>query len=86
MFNFDQRVIISLFQDFLSQKGFVHRDLACRNILVGDNYIVKIGDFGLTRYIHDDKVYVTSKGSKLPLKWMAIEAIFDLTFSKATDV
>ena len=48
--------------------------------------VVKIGDFGLTRYIYDDKVYVTRKGGKLPLKWMAIEAIFELTFTTASDV
>ena len=73
-------------QDYLAQKGFVHRDLACRNILVGENKVVKIGDFGLARFIYDDKVYVTKKGGKLPLKWMAIESIFDLTFTTASDV
>ena len=47
---------------------------------------VKIGDFGLARYVYDDQVYVTKRGGKLPLKWMAPEAIFDLTFTTATDV
>ena len=79
-------VSFSLSQEFLSQKGFVHRDLACRNILVGENKTVKIGDFGLTRYIYDDRIYVTKRGGKLPLKWMAIEAIFDLMFTSASDV
>ena len=73
-------------KEFLSEKGFVHRDLATRNILVGDNRVLKIGDFGLTRYIYDDKIYVTRKGGKLPLKWMAVEAIFDLTFTTASDM
>ena len=73
-------------KEFLSEKGFVHRDLATRNILVGDNKVIKIGDFGLTRYIYDDKIYVTRKGGKLPLKWMAIEAIFDLTFTTSSDM
>ena len=72
-------------KEFLSDKGFVHRDLATRNILVGDNRVLKIGDFGLTRYIYDDKIYVTRRGGKLPLKWMAVEAIFDLTFTTASD-
>ena len=79
-------IFYSCFQEFLSQKGFVHRDLATRNILVGDKKSVKIGDFGLARYVYDDKVYVTQRGGKLPLKWMALEAIFDLTFTSASDV
>ena len=75
-----------LHRNFYLRKAFVHRDLATRNILVGDNRVIKIGDFGLTRYIYDDKIYVTRKGGKLPLKWMAIEAIFDLSFTTASDV
>lgn len=76
------------FQEYLSQKGFVHRDLAARNILVGDNKLVKISDFGLARYIYHDtqKIYVNRRGGKLPLRWMSPEAIFDLTFSTASDV
>ncbi|ELU12861.1 hypothetical protein CAPTEDRAFT_223117 [Capitella teleta] len=74
-------------QEFLTQKGFVHRDLATRNVLVSaDRTTAKIGDFGLTRYIYDDHVYVTRRGSKLPLKWMAPEAIFDLVFTAQSDV
>lgn len=73
-------------KEFLSQKGYVHRDLAARNVLVGENKTVKIGDFGLTRFVYDDKVYVNRRGGKLPIKWMSIEAIFDMTFSSASDV
>ncbi|RMC01185.1 hypothetical protein DUI87_22276 [Hirundo rustica rustica] len=41
--------------DYLSQKQFIHRDLAARNILVGENYVAKIADFGLSR---GQEVYV----------------------------
>lgn len=79
---------ISTGMEFLSQKGYIHRDLAARNILVGNNKTVKIGDFGLTRYIYNDvrRVYVNRHGGKLPLKWMSPEAVFSLTFSAASDV
>ncbi|XP_048733843.2 uncharacterized protein LOC125649973 isoform X2 [Ostrea edulis] len=77
---------ISTGMEFLSQKGFIHRDLAARNILVDKKNLVKIGDFGLTRYTYDNKVYVNRKGGRLPLKWMSIEAINELTFSSASDV
>ena len=75
-------------QEYLSQKGFVHRDLAARNILVGENKTVKIGDFGLTRYIYQDvqKIYVNPRGGKLPLKCMSPESIFSMIFSTASDV
>ncbi|KAJ8402082.1 hypothetical protein AAFF_G00373170 [Aldrovandia affinis] len=41
--------------DYLSQKQFIHRDLAARNILVGENFVAKIADFGLSR---GQEVYV----------------------------
>ncbi|XP_071963433.1 uncharacterized protein [Antedon mediterranea] len=77
---------VALGMEYLSQKGFVHRDLAARNILVADNKIAKIGDFGLTRYIYSDKLYLNRRGGKLPIKWMSIEAIFDHVFTNKSDV
>ncbi len=54
--------------------------------MVGENKTIKIGDFGLTRYIYTNKLYVAGKGARLPLKWMAIEAIEDNQFTTETDV
>ncbi|RUS85688.1 hypothetical protein EGW08_006564, partial [Elysia chlorotica] len=71
---------------FLSSKGFVHRDLAARNVLVARDKTCKIGDFGLARFIYNDAVYVNRKGGRLPVKWMSVEAIFDQSFSSASDV
>lgn len=34
---------------YLHSKHLRHRDIACRNCLVGSDHVVKIGDFGLTR-------------------------------------
>ncbi|XP_078672203.1 uncharacterized protein LOC144911761 isoform X2 [Branchiostoma floridae x Branchiostoma belcheri] len=77
---------IAVGMEFLWQKGFVHRDLAARNVLVGDDGVVKIGDFGLTRYVYTDKIYVSKRGGKLPIKWMSPEAIFDQTFTAQSDI
>jgi len=36
---------------YLEEKSFIHRDLAARNCLVGDKNVVKVGDFGLARFV-----------------------------------
>lgn len=35
----------------------VHRDLAARNVLVSDNHVLKISDFGLTRGLGEASYY-----------------------------
>jgi len=41
--------------EYLEKQNLIHRDIAARNILVGDNNLVKICDFGLARLIEDDE-------------------------------
>ncbi|CAD6186871.1 unnamed protein product [Caenorhabditis auriculariae] len=96
--NFDLDMIVTLKQllqfavqisyglEYLSQKGFVHRDVAARNVLVHDGNICKIGDFGLCRYIYGDTGQYKSKGGRLPLKWMSPESIRNYEFSIKSDV
>ncbi|CAH3159794.1 unnamed protein product [Porites lobata] len=72
--------------EFLSGKGFVHRDLAARNVLVCEGKLVKVADFGLSRYIYTEKVYHCKKARKLPIKWMSPEAIHDQVFTTESDV
>ncbi|KAI1720651.1 protein tyrosine kinase domain-containing protein [Ditylenchus destructor] len=79
-------VQISYGLEYLSQKGFVHRDVAARNILVHDKHYAKIGDFGLCRYIYADSSNYKSKGGRLPVKWMSIEAIRHYEFTTSSDV
>eukprot|EP00118_Oscarella_pearsei_P008245 m.41724 g.41724 ORF g.41724 m.41724 type:complete len:1038 (+) comp33233_c0_seq1:261-3374(+) len=76
---------IALGLEYLHSKGVVHRDLACRNILVGENKQLKVSDFGLARAVYKEQAYVTTKRGFLPFKWMSIEAIIDRIFTPESD-
>ncbi|RUS76887.1 hypothetical protein EGW08_015356 [Elysia chlorotica] len=70
---------------YLESKKFVHRDIAARNVLVSSHDSVKLGDFGLSRWVEEQSYYKASKG-KLPIKWMAPESINFRRFTTASDV
>lgn len=70
----------------MSSKKFVHRDLAARNCLVSEEYVVKIGDFGLARDIYESDYYRKEQKGPLPVRWMAPESLADGLFDARTDV
>ncbi|TNM94358.1 hypothetical protein fugu_002534 [Takifugu bimaculatus] len=70
---------------YLEGLNMVHRDIAVRNILVATPQCVKLGDFGLSRYIEEEEYY-TASASRLPIKWMAPESINFRRFTTASDV
>ncbi|XP_073243691.1 fibroblast growth factor receptor 2-like [Porites lutea] len=72
--------------EYLASKGFIHRDLAARNILLGEDRAVKIADFGLLRHANESEIYEVTSVHKLPMKWMAPEALESGIFTFKTDV
>ncbi|XP_043944641.1 hepatocyte growth factor receptor isoform X2 [Protopterus annectens] len=74
--------------EYLASKKFVHRDLAARNCMLDESFTVKVADFGLARDIFDKEYYsVHNKtGTKLPVKWMALESLQTQKFTTKSDV
>ncbi|XP_023997396.1 protein-tyrosine kinase 2-beta [Salvelinus sp. IW2-2015] len=70
---------------YLEGLNMVHRDIAVRNVLVASADCVKLGDFGLSRYVEEEEYYKASL-SRLPIKWMAPESINFRRFTTASDV
>ncbi|EDV24763.1 uncharacterized protein TRIADDRAFT_25090 [Trichoplax adhaerens] len=64
----------------------IHRDLAARNVLLDEDYNCKISDFGLARDVYESNLYTRSSRSRLPVKWMALESIFDDIWTTKSDV
>lgn len=72
--------------EYLSSKMCIHRDLAARNVLVAEDSVLKIADFGLTRNIPNNDYYKKTTDGRLPVKWMAPEALFDRKYTIKSDV
>ncbi|XP_031597521.1 fibroblast growth factor receptor 1-A-like isoform X1 [Oreochromis aureus] len=71
---------------YLASKKCIHRDLAARNVLVTEDSVMKIADFGLARDIHHIDYYKKTTNGRLPVKWMAPEALFDRIYTHQSDV
>ncbi|CAG2121535.1 unnamed protein product, partial [Medioppia subpectinata] len=71
---------------YLSDRKFVHRDLATRNCLVNNDMVVKIADFGLSQRIYTSNYYKGSEHDAIPIRWMALECILYNKFSIESDV
>ncbi|KAJ8040943.1 Tyrosine-protein kinase receptor Tie-1 [Holothuria leucospilota] len=74
---------VALGMKHLADKGIVHRDLAARNVLVCENMVCKVADFGLSR---SDEVYVKMTAGRLPVRWMAIESLNYSVYTSKSDV
>ena len=65
----------------------MHGDLACRNVYLGAENIAKVCDFSLgRRNAEREGAYVWTPAGRLPLRWMALEALTQGAFSNASDV
>ncbi|RXG60888.1 Vascular endothelial growth factor receptor 1, partial [Armadillidium vulgare] len=72
--------------EYLTSRKVLHGDLAARNLLLASNNVVKICDFGLSREMYKNYMYLKKSNEMMPIKWMAPEAIEQKIFSIQSDV
>ena len=76
---------------YLEKQGIYHGDLAARNILLTDDLIAKVSDFGLSRRLYRNisgnlRESANRSDLHLPVKWIAIEVLESGEFSSKSDV
>lgn len=64
----------------------VHADLAARNVLLDEDGVPKVADFGLAKQLPPDASHVDLPRGKVPAKWTAPETLAHGRFSEASDV
>ena len=59
------------------KEGIIHRDIKCANILINDNGIVKLADFGCSQVFQGEESLKANSNSAMlgSIPWMAPEAI-----------
>eukprot|EP00117_Sycon_ciliatum_P049284 scpid40910/ scgid4521/ Tyrosine-protein kinase transmembrane receptor Ror len=73
---------------YLTEKGFVHKDLAARSCEVSAGLHVRISEFGFARDLTSGDYYATgaNKDVLLPVRWTAPEAIMFGQYSIASSI
>ena len=57
-----------------------------RNVLLARNNVIKISDFGLSKYLNYKDYLKDQNKSALPVKWLALESLQNGTYSSQSDV
>ncbi|XP_059244965.1 non-receptor tyrosine-protein kinase TYK2 isoform X1 [Mustela nigripes] len=72
---------------YLHAQHYVHRDLAARNVLLDNDRLVKIGDFGLAKAVPEGhEYYRVREDGDSPVFWYAPECLKECKFYYASDV
>ncbi|RVE73560.1 hypothetical protein OJAV_G00032450 [Oryzias javanicus] len=77
---------VSAGMEYLASHFYIHKDLAARNVLVGEQLHVKISDLGLSREIYSSDYYCIQPKTLLPIRWMPPEAIAYGKFTTDSDI
>ncbi|XP_041999561.1 serine/threonine-protein kinase STY46-like isoform X2 [Salvia splendens] len=74
---------VSMGMKFLHQNNIIHRDLKSANLLMDENKVVKVGDFGVARVKAQTGVMTAETGT---YRWMAPEVIEHKPYDHKADV
>ena len=74
---------VTLGLDYLHKINIVHRDVKTANLLMDENDVVKIADFGVARVMAKDGVMTAETGT---YRWMAPEVIAHQVYNHKCDV
>lgn len=72
---------------YLHSQHYIHRDLAARNVLLDNDKLVKIGDFGLAKAVPEGhEYYRVREDGDSPVFWYAPECLKECKFYYSSDV
>ncbi|KAL4572829.1 hypothetical protein LXL04_019615 [Taraxacum kok-saghyz] len=74
---------ISRGMNYLHQNNIIHRDLKCANLLMDENDVVKVADFGVARVKAQTGVMTAETGT---YRWMAPEVIEHKPYDLKADI
>ncbi|XP_047951386.1 serine/threonine-protein kinase STY46-like isoform X2 [Salvia hispanica] len=74
---------VSKGMNYLHQNNIIHRDLKAANLLMDENEVVKVADFGVARVISQSGVMTAETGT---YRWMAPEVIEHKPYDHKADV
>uniref|UniRef100_A0A672P3U9 Inactive tyrosine-protein kinase 7 n=1 Tax=Sinocyclocheilus grahami TaxID=75366 RepID=A0A672P3U9_SINGR len=69
----------------LSNRGFVHKDLAARNCLISGQRHVKVSALSLSKDVYNSEYY-QHRQVWIPLRWLPAESVFEGEFCSKADV
>ncbi|XP_070556523.1 tyrosine-protein kinase SRK3-like [Ptychodera flava] len=71
---------------YIGSKGYVHRDVAARNVLVGHNNVCKLSDFKMAGKLDKNGIYEMTGDDRIPIKWTAKEVLLEVKCTIKSDV